>query len=92
MIVPRPLDPFYYLGDDGVPALGFYPILVGQISEVFVLLHNLGIPDNHLLINAFALLDHIDVGRLRLGYTTSPGAVKELSNSFLIQLLCRDTA
>ena len=79
-----PVDPFDNLGNDGVTTLGFYPVLVSKISEVLVLLHDLGIPDNHLLIYTFTLFTHMNVGRLRPGCTTIPGVVEELSNGFLI--------
>ena len=84
MILPRSLDPFDNLGDDGVPTLGSYPILVSKIPEVPVLLHDLGVPDNHLLINRFALFNHMNVGRVSPGYTTILGIIEELGNGFLV--------
>ena len=62
----------------------FYPILVSKIPEIPVLLHDLGIPDNHLLIDAFALFNHMDVGHLSPGCTTVPGVIKELGNGFFV--------
>ena len=84
MIILRPVDPFDNLGNDGVTALGSYPILVSKIPEVLVLLHDLGVPDNHLLIHMFTLFNHVNVGRLSPGCTTIPGMIEELSNGFLI--------
>ena len=84
MIFPQPLDPFDNLGNDRVPALGSYPILVSKIPEVPVLLHDLGVPDDHLLIHTFALFNHINVGHLSPGCTAVLGIIEELGNGFLV--------
>ena len=84
VIFPQPLNPFDNMGNDGVLALGCYPILVSKILEILVLLHNLGVLDNHLLIHKFALFNHMNVGRLSPGCTTVPGVIKELGNGFLV--------
>ena len=84
VIFPWPLDPFDNLGNDGIPALGSYPILVSKIPEVPVLLHDLGVPDNHLLIHTFTLFNHMNVGHLSPRCTTVPGIIEELGNGFLI--------
>ena len=90
VIFPRPLNSFDNMGNDGVLALGCYLILVSKVPEILVLLHNLSVLDNHLLIHVFALFNHMNVGHLSPGCTTIPGIIKELGNSFLVQLLRGD--
>ena len=84
LIVFRSVHPLLNQRDHRIPILGCKPAPVGEVTELLMLLHNMGVSDYDLLVHPFPLLYHVDVVRLRLGCVTDPGAVEELGDGFFV--------
>ena len=84
MVSSGPVDPPNNLGNDRVLILSFNPVKIGKVPELLMLLHDLCIPDNHLLVHSFTLFNYMNVGHLHPGCTTVPGAVEQFSHGLFI--------